>query len=119
MTGKRKDCIGTPGEERSGDEHLSRRLKEAKDALDRIKSGQAPTPEELAAAPKLEWWRLGEDTLFNVLEGVVTGHPLLPDGAFIHTSALVWLAADRRWARTISRFYRLGVSLDEAVARQS
>jgi len=42
------------------------------------------------------------------LAGATTGHPLLGDCPIIRTSELFAIDADRGWARTYSRFYRLG-----------
>jgi hypothetical protein len=95
------------------------RLRAARDALARIEKGESPTPEELAAAPLLEFWCVVVDPPFPVLQGVVTGHPHLADGATVGTSPLLWLADDRSAARTLSRYYRLGVPLLEAMPRQS
>lgn len=41
------------------------------------------------------------------LTGRVTGHPLLGDTR-IRTSALVHVSSDQIWARTLSRWYKLG-----------
>jgi len=61
----------------------------------------------LANAPRLENWSFA--ALFSpCLVGEVTGHPLLGDRPSIHTSQLMVLDAERGWARTWSRFYRLG-----------
>jgi hypothetical protein len=61
----------------------------------------------LANAPTLENWSFA--ALFSpCLIGEVTGHPLLGDRPSIHTSQLMVLDAERGWARTWSRFYRLG-----------
>jgi hypothetical protein len=101
----------TPG---AGDTPLPPRLRQARAALQRIARGESPTAEELATAPKLEFWCIVVDQPYPVLQGVVTGHPHLADGALIATSPLLWLADDRSAARTVSRFYRLGVPLTEA-----
>jgi len=53
-----------------------------------------------------------------MLQGIVTRHPRLADGALIETSPLLLLAADRSAARTVSRFYRLGPPLEEIVSRR-
>lgn len=42
------------------------------------------------------------------LEGVVSGHPGIGDERRTRTSALVAFELTGAWARTISRFYRLG-----------
>jgi len=95
------------------------RLRAARDALARIERGESPTAEELAAAPLLEFWCVVVDPPFPVLRGVVTDHPHLADGATVGTSPLLWLADDRSAARTLSRYYRLGVPLIETMSQQS
>lgn len=67
-------------------------------------------PEELAGVPPpvLASWqpRLGTKLY---LEGLSTGHPTLPgQDRMISTSELFLLSADGAWARTLSRWYRLG-----------
>jgi hypothetical protein len=115
---KRQQLRSKPPEE-AGDERLKQRLEAARDALTRIRRGQAPTADELAAAPRLDfWWVVVSEQHYLMLEGIVTGHPRLADGALIETSPLLWLAADRRAARTVSRFYRLGPQLEEIVSRR-
>lgn len=67
-------------------------------------------PEELAGAeaPLLDRWILGS-RLIPCLVGLSTGHPLLPgEDRAIGTSDLWLLSDDRTWARTLSRWYRLG-----------
>lgn len=83
-------------------------LREAEAAMQRIREGISPSVEELAEAPHLEFWGviIDDDTL--ALRGVVTGHPNLQDRLIITTSQLLWVADDRKSARTVSRFYRLG-----------
>ncbi|OPH83124.1 DUF6634 family protein [Nitrobacter vulgaris] len=66
-----------------------------------------PNHPSLANAPWLENW--SSAALFSpCLIGEVTDHPLLGDRPRIHTSQLMVLDAERGWARTWSRFYRLG-----------
>jgi hypothetical protein len=74
----------------------------------RIYRREAPTSEDLAAAPRPNFWTIGAEDGCLVLQGLVTGHPLLDEGANIRTSALMWLSDDRRVARTVSHFYVLG-----------
>lgn len=103
---------------RGPDQVLLRKLEDAGADLERIEKGEAPTPDELARAPRLEFWCVVEDGPFRVLQGVVSGHPHIRDGALVATSPLVVLAENRCWARTLSRFYRLGLSLGEAMTRR-
>jgi len=85
------------------------RLRRAAAAVERLTAGEHPDPEELAQAPCLTGWALeaGPNPCFI---GVVTGHPRIPDG-WIHTSPVVWISADKTYARTVSRLYRLGPRL--------
>ncbi|MFC5738825.1 DUF6634 family protein [Sinirhodobacter huangdaonensis] len=69
---------------------------------------KGPSKSDLSTAPKLNLWipqvnYRGE----LVLEGEVKAHPILGDDVII-TSPLIALDPDRRWARTTSRWYRLG-----------
>ena len=67
-------------------------------------------PEQLAGgdAPILDRWMLGLKAT-PYLAGLSTGHPLLPgQNRMIGTSALWMMSEDRAWARTLSRWYRLG-----------
>jgi hypothetical protein len=80
--------------------------------------GEEPSVLELERAPVLEsWWTViasfgsGEEVsqrMLLVLVGSVAGHPKHPDGTSIHTSQLIWLDRNRRWARSWNRVYRLG-----------
>lgn len=89
-----------------------------------LKGGE-PSPVELACAPLLENWRTAvmqfrreQDLLPSVLVlvGRVTKHPQHSDARTIHTSQLIWLDRNRKWARTWNRLYRLGdPSEDEPV----
>ncbi len=65
--------------------------------------------EELARhAPLLDRWTEAVRPT-PCLAGLSTGHPLLPgDARPILTSNLVLVSDDRQWARTRSRWYRLG-----------
>jgi hypothetical protein len=66
-----------------------------------------PRPSSLKSAPRIEEW--SHSALFRpCLVGRVTGHPLLADQPRIRTSQLIVVDAEAGWARTRSRFYRLG-----------
>jgi hypothetical protein len=66
-------------------------------------------PERLAAeAPLLDRWLIMQRPA-SCLLGRSTGHPLLPGtDREIVTSDLVLMSTDGSWARTRSRWYRLG-----------
>lgn len=59
-------------------------------------------------APHLDCWTMGMRPA-ACLVGQSTGHPVLEGtGRLIMTSDIVLLSQDRAWARTLSRWYRLG-----------
>jgi hypothetical protein len=66
-------------------------------------------PADLATdAPLLDRWLVAVRPA-SCLLGQSTGHPLLPGiGREIVTSDLMLMSRDRSWARTMSRWYRLG-----------
>ncbi|WP_316355302.1 DUF6634 family protein [Devosia sp.] len=74
-------------------------------ALRAIAAGTGPTADELARAPLLLNWRVATRTVL-ALEGVVLDHQLL-GARQITTWQLYWVSADKRSARTLSRYYRL------------
>ena len=108
----REDPNDHAGKDAETDERLDRAMK----AMARIWRGKGPTPDELAAAPLLDFWAVTAVDGHLALTGVVTDHPTLRRGARIVTSMLLWVSDDRRAARTLSRFYRLGKPLETAVA---
>lgn len=85
------------------------RLESALAAFDRLTAGGAPDPYELSAAPILSGWRR---TLMPAVEpvliGTVEGHPHLSGRRNVATSRLLALDPVDGWARTLSRWYRLG-----------
>lgn len=79
--------------------------------LERIRHGGAPTRRELAEAPFLDDWSLG--MRFQLcLTGTVHGHPSIARGHRSVTSHLHLFAPHHGYARTMSRFYRLGEPAD-------
>ena len=59
-------------------------------------------------APVLEDWALAQRRA-PCLTGLSSGHPILTgEGRPIVTSELWLLSSDRKWARTLSRWYKLG-----------
>lgn len=78
----------------------------------KLKGGELPTEAELADAPLLTGWVLGQEPGgYSRLGGFVSGHPSLADG-WCWTSVVLYLEPNRRWARTVSRLYRLGDPLN-------
>lgn len=84
--------------------------------LKRIAAGQAPTPDDLEHAPLLVGWEQST-RLASCLVGVAVDHPLL--GLQPVTTSQIWAAnfagrdGQHCWARTYSRWYRLGASRKE------
>ena len=89
---------------RLSDEVVATGLRE----LAKLQGGHVPSDRELDQAPVLTGWLI-EDMSNGLrrLVGFVTGHPTIPPG-WCRTSVLLFVAADGSWARTISRYYRLG-----------
>ncbi|MEX6509189.1 DUF6634 family protein [Jiella sp. M17.18] len=88
------------------------RLRDLLADLEQIEAGWRPTPRDLAKAPRLDDWRVGHRAV-PCLTGVVDGHPVIRDGRHALTSDLWLIAPDLGFARTLGRFYRLGVPFDE------
>lgn len=65
--------------------------------------------EDLAGeAPVLDRWVHGERPALCLM-GLSTGHPTLPGTGRLITTSDLWLfSEDGTWARTLSRWYRLG-----------
>lgn len=71
-----------------------------------------PSEADLEHAPVLSDWKAAISPDGHVmLWGEVTNHPLLGN-ASIHTSQLIAIDPGAGWARTASRWYRLGRSID-------
>ena len=94
---------------------LTGRLRRLADDLDRIVAGTAPSAIELARAPLLVDWQIVLGLPSGVsLVGFAAGHPVLGTKQIV-TSPVWVLAPDLTWARTLSRFYRLGIPAGGAV----
>lgn len=91
--------------------HQLARLIALADDMKEIRAGVPP--ERLAADQSiLERWVLAHRPA-PCLAGLSSGHPLLPGEARpIVTSDLCLIAEDQTWARTLSRWYRLGRPAD-------
>jgi hypothetical protein len=72
-----------------------------------VREGGSMTAADLEDAPVLQHWtRVSRPVA--ALRGDVIGHPLLGTGTDIVTSEVYLLDPVDRWARTLSRRYRLG-----------
>ena len=95
---------------------ITDRLRRLADDLDRIAPGAAPTAADLKSAPLLVDWEVLLSPWRGVcLTGFVAGHPRLGNKR-IATSHLWALDPGYRWARTLSRFYRLGLAAGAAIS---
>lgn len=89
-------------------------LRKLADDLENIVAGKAPTEAELAEAPVIDCYALGSRPVAALL-GCVSGHPVLTGlNRTVRTSEVWAFAPDQGWARTWSRWYRLGQTYIEA-----
>ncbi|MGE7471973.1 DUF6634 family protein [Bosea sp. NPDC003192] len=79
-------------------------LRRLADDLAAIVDGRKPSPEDLASAVSIQG-TIGQRSV-PCLIGQVSNHPRLGN-RLITTSQLFMVDPDGRWARTLSRFYRL------------
>jgi hypothetical protein len=86
---------------------LFRELEQLTDDLRSLRMGEGPSERELQACPIIDQWSFGFLPA-PCLVGAVYGHPILSKRSSIHTSELILIDPSKRWARTWSRFYRLG-----------
>ena len=96
---------------------LTAKLRRLACDLDRIAVAAAPTAEDLWQAPLLVDWRLVLALSGIALTGFAAGHPQLGARRIV-TSPLWVLDPQLRWARTLSRFYVLGVPEGGAIPEQ-
>jgi len=74
--------------------------------LEAIASGAMPPPELLRAAPLIDHW-IEVTRPEPCLAGRISGHPHCRGAISITSGTWLW-APELGWARTLSRFYRLG-----------
>ena len=75
--------------------------------MEALARGAHPGHAVLADAPLIDRWAIGSRTT-HCRTGVVAGHPVLGSDRLVRTSDLCILAPSHGYARTLSRFYRLG-----------
>ena len=83
-------------------------------ALEAIKAG--PSDEDLMTAPTLDFWKAVIADDVPRLIGIAIGHPNFPMSE-VYTSMLMFVSKDRSYARTLSRWYRLGPKNESNRAR--
>lgn len=80
--------------------------------MERLQHGVLPEALAGADAPILDHWMLSERAV-PCLVGLSTGHPtLMGENRLVRTSDLWLISEDQAWARTLSRWYRLGRPAD-------
>ncbi|MGE8131663.1 DUF6634 family protein [Methylobacterium sp. NPDC080182] len=87
------------------------RYRRLAEDLEPIARGIHPDEMLLKDSPILYGWKFFFRPVPH-LTGIVHGHPILSDGRMCYTSQLITLNPDRNYARTLSRFYRLGIRED-------
>ena len=97
--------LGEPTAVTADQRRLCERLRDLADDLEALER-EGPQPEDLAGAPLMEGWAF-EAGRTRVITGVSHGHPNIPAGREVRTSD-VFATDGRTWARTLSRWYRLG-----------
>ncbi|TPL02549.1 hypothetical protein FJ938_19045 [Mesorhizobium sp. B2-4-14] len=76
--------------------------------LERVRRGAPPEAMADEEAPILDRWILTQ-RIVPSLAGLSSGHPrLIGENRLIGTSDLWLLSDDHTWARTLSRWYKLG-----------
>lgn len=85
---------------------LARRVQALSRDLDLIRQLKAPTILDYSDAPLLENWTIGQRAELAIV-GDVSRHPGRPDGRIV-TSGLYFMDPRAGYARTLSRWYRLG-----------
>jgi hypothetical protein len=84
------------------------RLQRLATDLGAIRDGHGPTAADLSSAPVLNNWTR-EIRPVSCLVGYVSDHPLIPGAGRPIVTSDLWVLADHQgWARTLSRWYRLG-----------
>jgi hypothetical protein len=84
------------------------RLRRLADDLEDIRFGRHPGRRTLATAPRIESWSLSRRSVV-CLTGRVFGHPAISEGGIGVTTDVWALAPGLGYARTLSRYYALGM----------
>ncbi|WP_020179965.1 DUF6634 family protein [Methylopila sp. M107] len=81
--------------------------------LETTKALRAASQAALEGAPVLESWMVDRGFGVRTLVGFVHHSPNFPDGRFIRTSEVRRFVPELGFARTMNRYYRLGLSFEE------
>lgn len=92
--------------------NLAQRHLDLAEDLSLIETGFGPIPEDFLDAAHLDEWGLTTRT-FKALEGTVSDHPELMTGDWIRTSEIMAFGPEKKWARTLSRYYSLGTPAED------
>jgi|UPI000831369D hypothetical protein len=90
---------------------VMRRMRTMCDDIDAVLAGLPPSVEKLSQAPLIHQWKVVPYQSV-CLAGFVSGHPRIRNGPVL-SSQVFMLDPERKWGRTISRFYRLGTPAEE------
>ncbi|SFM13598.1 hypothetical protein SAMN03159423_5569 [Bradyrhizobium sp. NFR13] len=72
-----------------------------------LRTEEIPCSMDLRVAPIIDKWSYSLIPA-GCIAGSVHGHPILGNCAHVHTSQLILIDPENGWARTWSRYYRLG-----------
>jgi hypothetical protein len=86
---------------------LADRLERLSADLRRLVAGEAPTSADLNMAPLLDQYAYTARSE-PCLGGLATGHPYVAPGHRVFTSGVYAISESEGWARTLSRFWKLG-----------
>lgn len=84
------------------------RLRRLADDLEQIRKSNHPTRAKLMNAPVIDGWRLQRRPV-ACLSGKVLGHPRIGEGHLGITTEVFVFAPMQGYARTLSRYYKLGL----------
>ena len=96
------------------EDRLTKLLRDIRD----LRAGEMPRSTDVRAAPIIDKWSYAFVPACCIA-GSVRGHPVLGNRTSVHTSELILIDPERGWARTWSRYYRLGVPGAPATGSES
>lgn len=96
-------------------------IRESVVLLALAKAGARPKSDVYSRAPLLDGWRIVDARVppaqpgMKELEGIVYLHPDFGVGQRIRTTPLLLRSEDKGWARTMTRYFRLGIPAKETL----